>query len=70
VHLLIFIQFDVKFDVDCPVCVVDMQRRLRQVTERKREAEPRKPAAEARIQANGEKTKQKANLICVSIMNQ
>ena len=53
-----------------PVSVVDMQRRVRQVMERKREAEPRKPAAEARIQAIGEKTKQKANLMCVSIMNQ
>jgi hypothetical protein len=47
-----------------------MQRRVRQVKERKREADPRKPAAEARIQANGEKTKQKENLICVSIMNE
>ena len=47
-----------------------MQRRVRQVTERKREVEPKKEAAEARIQANGEKTKQKATLICVSITNQ
>ena len=69
-HLLIFIQFDVSLMLIVPVFVVDMQRRLRQVTERKREAEPRKPAAEARKQANGEKTRQKANLICVSIMNQ
>jgi hypothetical protein len=63
VHLLIFIQFDVSLMLIVPcVFVVDMQRRLRQVTERKRDAEPRTSAAEASKQAIGEKTKQKANL--------
>jgi len=57
------------------VCVVDMQKRLRQVVERKRgveprkrEVEPRKQAAEVRKQTIGEKTKQKANqILLVSI---
>ena len=57
------------------VFVVDMQKRLRQVMERKRdleprkrEAEPRKQAAEVRKQTIGEKTKQKANQILLSII--
>ena len=59
------------------VFVVDMQKRLRQVVERKREvglkkrqAEPRKQAVEVRKQTIGEKTKQKANqILLVSIVN-
>ena len=59
------------------VFVVDMQKRLRQVVERKREVEdprkrevePRKQAAEVRKQTIGEKTKQKANqILLVSIV--
>ena len=58
------------------VFVVGMQKRLRQVVERKRgveprkqEAEPRKQAAEARKQTIGEKTKQKAKqILLVSIV--
>ena len=58
------------------VCVVDMQKRLRQVVERKRgveprkqEVEPRKQAAEVRKQTIGEKSKQKANqMLLVSIV--
>jgi hypothetical protein len=71
VHLTIFC-FAVFFvrDADFVVFVVDMQRRLRQATERnrktepwKREVEPRKQAAEVRTQTIGEKTKQKADQI-------
>jgi hypothetical protein len=57
------------------VFVVDMQKRLRQVLERKRkveprkqEAEPRNQAAEVRKQTIGEKTKQKANQILLVLI--
>ena len=57
------------------VFVVDMQKRLRQVLERKQKSEPRKreavsrkQAVEVRKQTIGEKTKQKANQILLVLI--